>query len=503
MADLIEVSNWESGIFKKELTSLVLGGTDTAPANTQALQLANRTLWIKDILKFNSIFIEPMEYERQGQNFIHDVVFDASVVHGDFVYYNVGNAKFYRAIEVGTGTATKVIGMADRDTYDRVIIDGVLPTILSATSGDHIYLSASQNGKSTTTNTGVYLGYFINAGIMRLSIRDYIPIDPVAATPGLRTLGTGVKQACAGNDLRLEHTGAIYSDAAGVTSISTAVVNEYHQVLSNVATHNISTSKHGYVPKGIAGTSHYLRCDGSWFVPTGVAGFPPIFSTSNSGSVPSSPTGGVHFIKSNGSWSKVSESTQALTNVTTFNFSTAKHGYVPRATSGTTNFLRCDGSWAVPPGSGASIPTGGIIMWSGSISSIPSGWYLCNGANGTPNLIDRFVVQVATSSTNPGSTGGADSHVHDHTGWTKGRAISLAEMPYHSHGILRNNFGGSTFAPSGDVDNKIQSGSIYQGTIIPTGGDLSGNTVKHYHEVYDETIPTIPKFYALAYIMKG
>ena len=31
-----------------------------------------------------------------------------------------------------------------------------------------------------------------------------------------------------------------------------------------------------------------------------------------------------------------------------------------------------------------AIPSGGIIIWSGSSASIPSGWYLCNGSNSTP-----------------------------------------------------------------------------------------------------------------------
>jgi hypothetical protein len=33
-----------------------------------------------------------------------------------------------------------------------------------------------------------------------------------------------------------------------------------------------------------------------------------------------------------------------------------------------------------------TIPVGGIIMWSGSVASIPSGWALCNGSSGTPDL---------------------------------------------------------------------------------------------------------------------
>jgi microcystin-dependent protein len=45
-----------------------------------------------------------------------------------------------------------------------------------------------------------------------------------------------------------------------------------------------------------------------------------------------------------------------------------------------------------------TIPVGGIIMWSGAISNMPSGWALCNGANGTPDLRGRFIVGASNDS---------------------------------------------------------------------------------------------------------
>lgn len=49
------------------------------------------------------------------------------------------------------------------------------------------------------------------------------------------------------------------------------------------------------------------------------------------------------------------------------------------------------------------MPTGGIVMWSGSIASIPIGWSLCDGSNGTPDLTDKFIISVASSAENPGT----------------------------------------------------------------------------------------------------
>ena len=63
----------------------------------------------------------------------------------------------------------------------------------------------------------------------------------------------------------------------------------------------------------------------------------------------------------------------------------------------------------------SAFPPGGIILWSGTIASIPSGWVLCNGSNGTPDLTDRFVIGAGgsfnpnTSGTKGGYTGGIDA----------------------------------------------------------------------------------------------
>jgi hypothetical protein len=45
----------------------------------------------------------------------------------------------------------------------------------------------------------------------------------------------------------------------------------------------------------------------------------------------------------------------------------------------------------------AILPSGCIVFWSGSIVSIPSGFYLCNGSNGTPDLRDKFIVGAGST----------------------------------------------------------------------------------------------------------
>ena len=58
---------------------------------------------------------------------------------------------------------------------------------------------------------------------------------------------------------------------------------------------------------------------------------------------------------------------------------------------------------------------GSIGLWSGTVVSIPPGWHLCDGTNGTPDLTDKFVVGAGTTY-NPSDTGGSEFHTHDFTG---------------------------------------------------------------------------------------
>jgi len=58
-----------------------------------------------------------------------------------------------------------------------------------------------------------------------------------------------------------------------------------------------------------------------------------------------------------------------------------------------------------------AVPVGCILMWSGSIGSIPAGYVICDGTNGTPNLRDRFIVGAGTSYSVGNNGGFASSGV--------------------------------------------------------------------------------------------
>lgn len=65
---------------------------------------------------------------------------------------------------------------------------------------------------------------------------------------------------------------------------------------------------------------------------------------------------------------------------------------------------------AAVSGADTGVPSGAILMWSGSPSDIPSGYVICNGSNGTPNLSNKFIVGYGTKSVgDTGSVGAVEA----------------------------------------------------------------------------------------------
>ena len=118
------------------------------------------------------------------------------------------------------------------------------------------------------------------------------------------------------------------------------------------------------------------------------------------------------------------------------------------------------------------VPVGGIIMWSGATNNIPTGWALCDGQNGTPNLQDRFIVGAGSTYAVDATGGSAD-----------------ATLVSHTHNLLYNHgsFGGSSGAVTPRSGN------------TPVTPGISGRVST---EGSSATNANLPPYYALAYIMK-
>lgn len=125
-----------------------------------------------------------------------------------------------------------------------------------------------------------------------------------------------------------------------------------------------------------------------------------------------------------------------------------------------------------------SFVSGMIIMWSGSIASIPSGWVLCNGANSTPDLRGRFVI-------------GADSSgSYQVNGTGNGSLPSTTVTVTSGASALFYDKGGSYNPVTAYIASTVYSGGAgypHQDTISGSFGSGSTN---------------VAVYYALAYIMK-
>ncbi|GAH65863.1 unnamed protein product [marine sediment metagenome] len=58
---------------------------------------------------------------------------------------------------------------------------------------------------------------------------------------------------------------------------------------------------------------------------------------------------------------------------------------------------------------------GMIMLWAHSVESIPSGWHICDGTMGTPDLSNYFIIGCSATRP-PGYHGGSFSHDHGFTG---------------------------------------------------------------------------------------
>jgi len=181
-----------------------------------------------------------------------------------------------------------------------------------------------------------------------------------------------------------------------------------------------------------------------------------------------------------------------------------------------------------------AVPSGIISMWSGSIASIPSGWALCNGSNGTPDLRDRFVVG-AGSSYNPGNTGGSNavtldgtqipSHTHSvsgntTTGGSHDHGGATNTTGAHTHGTNSTGFGIASYTePKGTLSSGTTpfvanlSLTVINSTTTSAGNHshtISSTGSTHSHSLSltsgatggGQSHENRPPYYALAYIMK-
>ena len=146
------------------------------------------------------------------------------------------------------------------------------------------------------------------------------------------------------------------------------------------------------------------------------------------------------------------------------------------------------------------IPAGIISMWSGTIATIPLGWYLCDGNNSTPDLRDKFIIgatadssgaktNVTGSYTQTGGSKDATAVSHTHTFTTDAGGDHTHQ--YKTYGLGNNGLLGNAYNNSdwGYAATNASGTHTHTGTTASTGS--SG------------TNANLPPYFALAFIMKA
>jgi hypothetical protein len=160
------------------------------------------------------------------------------------------------------------------------------------------------------------------------------------------------------------------------------------------------------------------------------------------------------------------------------------------------------------PSPATPTPAGVIVLWSGSIGSIPAGWVLCNGSNGTPDLRNRFIVGAGSTYAVDATGGSADAIVvsHNHTA----ASTSVVTDPGHTHtqGVYVENIAGSLRNGTGTSGGSSQNAGVVGGSGVTgvtdsnTTGITVATTTTNTAAGTSGTNANLPPYYALCYIQK-
>ncbi len=177
---------------------------------------------------------------------------------------------------------------------------------------------------------------------------------------------------------------------------------------------------------------------------------------------------------------------------------------------------------------------GMLMLWYGAAINVPTGWAICNGSNGTPDLRNRFVVGAGdtyaldatggavSASPSIGSGGG-----HSHGATVSPTVLDETNMPVHNHELYvwesgssgpgqMENFGNSGLGPArgvaGNADSNTyayRNATVAGNQLISNAGDADpeghdhGITIDaasaHTHSI--DAIATLPPYKAIYYIM--
>lgn len=154
---------------------------------------------------------------------------------------------------------------------------------------------------------------------------------------------------------------------------------------------------------------------------------------------------------------------------------------------------------------GLGVATGLIVLWYGSVASIPDGWQLCNGT-GVVDLRGKFPVGAGTGSAySVGDTGGSNTFSATGTVTVSGHAVTTAEMGAHSHtfGDQTPTYGTYPNVSTPDPYTALGTRTTTSGTTASAGsGSAHGHSSAEGTSFTGNEVDSLPFCLALCYIQK-
>lgn len=149
------------------------------------------------------------------------------------------------------------------------------------------------------------------------------------------------------------------------------------------------------------------------------------------------------------------------------------------------------------------VQPGMIVMWSGNLSALPAGWLLCNGVGtistgeSVPDMRDRFIVGAGLSFANR-AVGGSATHTHALSVAITPTALTIDQIPAHSHDVIATQFNGEN-----GIKNFMVTDFAFGNYPVQTTAAGSGNA--HTHAVSSSlgaAVNHLPPFMAMGFIIK-
>jgi len=147
-------------------------------------------------------------------------------------------------------------------------------------------------------------------------------------------------------------------------------------------------------------------------------------------------------------------------------------------------------------------PANTIMAWTKSIELIPSGFALCNGQNGTPDLRNKFIMSNGTVY-DINSTGGANTITTTATVVVGNHALTAAETPKHEHTGIGDSY--PSYSPdTGPIGSGNNPYVNTVGNVVENTGYAGSGTTHTHDGTFTGTANQIllPPYCALCFIMR-